>query len=194
MKDIIINQLLNNNRKFLQSMRLNISKTSRNNSVKGSSAYERILSDTSLKNISLPVFLRHSSPYIVRLANMMPSPKSAPVKPKILIKYSKHTRHESDWSNFEDFCRYIDQENGKKAVLSIHRKQITIQELKDLKGSEELSRNLIDCALSVIKRKNREFTQRCEECPRVLIGKTSFTEKLFSGQSIASRSGVLKYE
>lgn len=176
-------------------MRRNISKTSRaNSSKKGSTAYERILSETSLKNISLPGFLRNSSPILLRILDVPPSPRSAPLKPKILQKYSKHSRQDSDWDNFEEFCKFIDDEITNKVALRIHGHDITTKELKDLKGSNELSRNIIDCALSVIKKKNREFTQKCEEYPRVLIGKTSFTEKLFSGLSIASRSNVLKYE
>jgi hypothetical protein len=161
---------------------------------KSTPAFQRIYSENNLKKISIPAFLKFTPSPTDLLNDFQESPEKSPKKPKILQKYSKDLRDSNRCSTFEEFSKYILHSSSDQIALIIHNHEISVNELKELLLGHSLSRNLIDCTLSVIKKKNRELTRRSDDYSRVLIGKTSFTEKLFSGHSFSARSNLLKFE
>lgn len=165
---------------------------SKSSSRKNTPAFQRIYSENNLKRIGIPEFLKLGLNPSTILQDLKESP--SPKKPKILQKYSKDLRDSNRCNSFEEFSKFISNTDTEQIALIIHNHEILVSELKDLLSGFALTRNLIDCALSVIKKKNRELTKRSDEYSRVLIGKTSFTEKLFSGYSVSARVNVLKFE
>jgi hypothetical protein len=159
------------------------------------SPYKRIISDLNVKNLALPEFLRNYKPQVMNNSKLKHfQAPSVPPKPKVLQKYSKSATETSSIKTFAQFNDFISKKNEYKIGLRVHKKDIYVKELLNLKESLTLSRNLIDCALTVIKKKNRELTKKYEDYPRVLIGKTSFTEKLFDGQMIFIKVNIVKYD
>ena len=59
-------------------------------------AYQRIVSDVNIKNLTLPGFLRNDNPFLLKLHELSNnlSPLS-PIKPKVLEKYSKTAEESS---------------------------------------------------------------------------------------------------
>lgn len=161
---------------------------------KNTPAFQRIYSENNLKKVSIPAFLKIFTGPADSLPDCRESPDKSPKKPKILQKYSKDLRDSNRCATFEEFSKYILTSCTDQIALIIHNHEILVSELNDLLLGHSLSRNLIDCTLSVIKKKNRELTRRSDDYSRVLIGKTSFTEKLFNGHSFSARNNLLKFE
>lgn len=155
-----------------------------------SSAYHRIVSNTSIKKLSLPSFLTQSGNCKEEVLNKIPMGKTLPTQTSDLATDSSSVRTENAKENHckkklkdpEEFLKLIFKRKLSKEeiLLKVGQYELTRGELQTLDPRSEISRSVIDACLRCIKHKNRKFFKNTEAHDRVFIVDTQMSQKIFT--------------
>ena len=172
-----------------------------------SSAYHRIVSNTSIKKLSLPSFLRLNNASRDEILSKIPIGKATPVQTSDLATDSssirteelKEERVKKVLKDPEEFVKTIFKKklNKDEILLKVGQYELNRGELQTLEPKSSISRNVIDACLRCIKHKNRKFFKNTEAHDRVFIVDTQLSELIFTKVKqkwpILERN-LLKYE
>ena len=155
-----------------------------------SSAYNRIVSNTSIKKLSLPSFLRSSSASKDDLLSKIPLGKITPVQTSDIATDSSSIRTEEVKKNSEkinlkdpnEFFKKVFRKKQSKEefLLKVGKYDLARGDLQTLEPKSSISRNVIDACLRCIKHKNRKFFKSTEVHDRVFIVDTQFSQLIFT--------------
>jgi hypothetical protein len=152
-----------------------------------SSAYNRIVSNTSIKKLSLPSFLRSSSASKEDLLNKIPLGKMTPVQTSDIATDSSSIRTEEvkqtrTARDPNEFFRSVfrKKQNKDEILLKVGKFELARGDLQTLEPKTFISRNVIDACLRCIKHKNRKFFKSTEVHDRVMIIDTLFSQAVFT--------------
>lgn len=170
-----------------------------------SSAYNRILSNTSFKKQALPSFLQLTQP-----APKTHSKPTTESKPKVTqtsdlttdTSYMKNEeskqKHSKTEKNPEKFVQKIFTKKLKReeSLLQIGKIELTRGELQTLDPKHEICRSIIDTCLKCIRYKNRKLCKQSELCERGFLLDTKTAQMIFTSDKpeLLFNRNPLKYE
>ena len=171
------------------------------------SPFERITSPRSIGNSTLPSFLRlkqFGSQSLIKnhQQTKIKTADTSNSDASILNKYKMSPISENisgKLSNANEFINYVFDASlmPDQILLRICKIELSRKDLSCLRPGKLLPINLIDACLSCIKKKNKKLFQKKETNDRVIIVKTSFSQKVFQSKEkllIRSKKNILNYE
>lgn len=154
------------------------------------SPYNRIISNTSIKKLSFPSFLRSSSASKEEILTKIPIGKMTPVQTSDIATDSSSIRNEEvklnlakmDLKDPAEFFKVVfrKKENKDEVILKVGKFDLARGDLQTLEPKSSISRNVIDACLRCINHKNRKFFKSTEFHDRVFIVDTQFSQLIFT--------------
>ncbi|OMJ68250.1 hypothetical protein SteCoe_34350 [Stentor coeruleus] len=171
------------------------------------SPYQRITSPKSIGNIALPSFLRLSCPGTDELLKNFSLTRvrtnNSTADTSIFNKCNQQSPISEiiagKGSNSSEFVNYVFDSKlyPEQVLLRVGKIELTRKDLTCLRPGKLLPINLIDACLSCIKKRNKKMFQKSETHQRVIIMKTSFSQKVFQSKeknAIRSKKNLLNFE
>jgi Ulp1 protease family, C-terminal catalytic domain len=139
-----------------------------------SSAFKRITSSNNLKIKLLPDFL-----------------KSQEIKSKSNNATPTNKDHLPSYKDIDSILKYISSfAHPARVLLKVGKIDLKKDDL-DCLISRNLSKNIIDAVLSVIKHLNSKLSKENSRTTKILIAKTNFTQKFFNNEKVNMKIHII---